>query len=393
MNRLPLGLFCIVAAASGAGCRDQSAAAANAPPPPPTVSVVSIAPERVAVTGEWIATLDGVVNAQIRPQVSGYLLRRAYREGAFVRKSELLFEIDRRPLEAVLSQAKARQAEARAQLAKSERDLDRDRPLAEQRAIAQSQLDNDLSARDAAQAALASAEAAVESAELNLRFTRVTSLVDGIAAIASAQIGDLVGPTTLLTTVSQVDPIKVYFPISEQEYLGIADGLRSPVALARLWQEDGGLALVLADGKIYARRGTVVAVDREVDPKMGTIRLSATFPNPGNVLRPGQFGRVRAQTGVEPQVLLVPQRAVSELQSGHQVRVVKADGVVDVRPVTMGRRIGPRWIVTSGLQAGDRVVVDAPTLRAGTKVVARAATDGSGPSTPDATPARPREAP
>jgi membrane fusion protein (multidrug efflux system) len=372
MNRLlPLG-FLVVAAAAAASCRDQNASAATAPPPP-TVSVVTVAPERVAVSGEWIATLVGTVNAQIRPQVSGYLLRLNYREGAYVRKGELLFEIDRRPLEATLSQAKARLAEAKAQLAKSERDLERDRPLAEQRAIAQSQLDNDLSARDAAQAALASAEAAVESAELNLRFTRVTSLIDGIAAIASAQIGDLVGPATLLTTVSQVDPIKVYFPISEQEYLGIADAVHSPAALARLWQDGGGLALVLADGNTYPQRGTIVAVDREVDPKMGTIRLSATFPNPGNRLRPGQFGRVRAQTGVEDRALLVPQRAVTELQSGHQLRVVKADGAIEVRPVKMGRRVGSRWIVASGLQAGDRVVVDAPSLRAGTKVVARAA--------------------
>jgi RND family efflux transporter MFP subunit len=373
MKKLLLVLLGAAAAAAGAGCRDQNAAAATPPPSPPAVSVVTIAPERVAVTGEWIATLDGIVNAQIRPQVSGYLVRRAYREGAFVRKGDVLFEIDRRPLEAALSQAKARLAEAKAQLAKSERDLARDRPLAEQHAIAQSQLDNDLSARDAAQAAQASAEAAVESAELNLHFTRVTSLVDGIAAIASAQIGDLVGPTTLLTTVSQVNPIKAYFPISEQQYLGIAEAVRSPAALARLWQTDGGLALVLADGSTYARRGTVVAIDREVDPKMGTIRVSATFPNPDNVLRPGQFGRVRAQIGIEDRALLVPQRAVTELQSGHQVRVVKADETIDVRTVTMGRRVGGRWIVEAGLQAGDRVVVDAPALRTGTKVVARAA--------------------
>jgi RND family efflux transporter MFP subunit len=378
MNRLPLGLV-FVAAASSAGCREPNASAATAPQAPPNVSVVTVAPERVAIGGEWIATLDGSVNAQIRPQVQGYLVRRAYREGAFVRKGDVLFEIDRRPLEAALSQARARLAEARAQFAKSERDLERDKPLAEQRAIAQSQLDNDLSARDAAQAAQASAQAAVESAELNLRFTRVTSLVDGIAAIASAQIGDLVGPTTLLTTVSQVDPIKVYFPISEREYLGIADAVRTPAALGRLWQSDGGLALVLADGSTYPRRGTIIAVDREVDPKMGTIRLGATFPNPGNVLRPGQFGRVRAQTGVADQALLVPQRAVTELQSGHQVRVVKADGSIDVRAVEMGRRIGSRWIVTSGLRAGDQVVVDAPTLRAGTKVNARAATAAEAP--------------
>jgi membrane fusion protein (multidrug efflux system) len=394
MNRLvPLG-FVVLTAAAAAGCRDSNAAAATAPPPPPAVSVVTVRPERVALAGEWIATLDGTVNAQIRPQVSGYLLRRAYREGAYVRKGELLFEIDRRPLEAVLGQARARLAEARAQLAKSERDLERDRPLAEQRAIAQSQVDDDLRARDAARAALASAEASVESAELNLRFTRVTSLIDGIAAIASAQIGDLVGPATLLTTVSQVDPIKVYFPIGEQEYLGIAAGLRSPAALARLWQEDGGLALVLADGRTYAHRGTVVAVDREVDPKMGTIRLGASFPNPGNVLRPGQFGRVRAQTGVETGALLVPQRAVAELQGGHQVRVVKADGVVEVRPVKMGRRVDARWIVASGLQAGDRVVVDAPSLRAGKKVVAAEAercrvSSSAGRSSPSSSPSSP----
>jgi RND family efflux transporter MFP subunit len=373
MKRLSAALVLAAAAASAAGCRDQNAAAAQPPPPPPTVSVVTVAPERVAIAGEWIATLDGSVNAQIRPQVTGYLVRRAYREGAFVRKGDVLFEIDRRPLEAALSQARARLAEARAQAAKSERDLERDRPLAEQRAIAQSQLDNDLSARDTAQAAQASAQAAVESAELNLRFTRVTSLIDGIAAIASAQIGDLVGPTTLLTTVSQVDPIKAYFPISEREYLGIADAVRSPAGLARLWQGDTGLALVLADGRTYPRRGTVVAVDREVDPKMGTIRLSATFPNPGNLLRPGQFGRVRAQIGVEDRALLVPQRAVTELQNGHQVRVAKADGTVDVRAVKMGRRVGTRWIVTSGLQAGDQVILDGPSLRSGTKVLARAA--------------------
>ena len=379
-SRLPFLLLTALSWTLHSACRDANAVAASPPPAPPSVGVVTVAPERVAVTGEWIATLDGTVNAQIRPQVSGYLIRRLYREGAFVRKGEVLFEIDRRPLETVLNQAKARLAESKAQLAKAARDLDRDTPLAEQRAIAQSQLDNDLSARDAAEAAVASAQAAVESADLNLRFTRVTSLVDGVAAIASAQIGDLVGPTTLLTTVSQVDPIRVYFPISEQEYLGVASALRSPAALAALWQDGDRLALVLADGSTYPRRGTVVAFDRDVDPKMGTIRVSATFPNPGNLLRPGQFGRVRAQTSIVDQALLIPQRAVSELQSGYQVRVVKADNSIEVRNVTMGRRVGSRWIVASGLRAGDRVVVDAPTLRAGIKVNARAAA----PEPPDA---------
>jgi membrane fusion protein (multidrug efflux system) len=371
-HRLSLLLVASLSWTLHAACRDANAVAAVPPPAPPAVSVVTVAPERVAVTGEWIATLDGTVNAQIRPQVSGYLTRRLYREGAFVRKGEVLFEIDQRPLETALSQARARLAESKAQLAKAARDLDRDKPLAEQRAIAQSQLDNDLSARDAAEAAVASAQAAVDSAELNLHFTRVTSLVDGVAAIASAQIGDLVGPTTLLTTVSQVDPIRVYFPISEQEYLGVAPGLRNPAAVSQLWKAGGGLSLVLADGSVYPHRGTVIAFDREVDPKMGTIRVSATFPNPGNLLRPGQFGRVRAQTAVVDQALLVPQRAVSELQSGYQVRVVGGDGAIAVKTVTLGRRVGGRWIVTDGLQAGDRVVIDATGLRSGTRVTARA---------------------
>ena len=324
MNRLSAVLLSSTLLAGAAGCRNENAAAAPADPPPPAVTFVALTPEQVAVTGEWIATLDGNVNAQIRPQVSGYLIRRAYQEGAFVRKGELLFEIDRRPFEAVLAQARARLDESQAQLAKTERDLARDKPLAEQRAIAQNQLDNDVSAHDAARAAVSSAKAAVESAELNLGFTRVTSLTDGVAAIASAQIGDLVGPTTLLTTVSQLNPIKAYFPLSEQEYLGIAGQVATPASTARLWQSSGGLTLVLADGSTYPQRGTVLAVDREVDPKMGTIRVSALFPNPGNVLRPGQYGRVRAQTAVRQEVVLVPQRAVTELQSGHQVRVSDA---------------------------------------------------------------------
>jgi len=369
---LTLGLF--LAAVTGAGCRSEQASAAPAKPAPPIVSFVAIAPEPVAITSEWIATLDGLVNAQIRPQVSGYLVQRTYREGAFVRKGDPLFEIDRRPFETALNQATARLAEGQAQLAKAERDLARDKPLAEQRAIAQSQLDNDVSARDAAQAALSSAKAAVEAAQLNLGFTRVTSLVDGVAGIAVAQIGDLVGPTTLLTTVSKVDPIKVYFPISEQLYLDVAGKVATPAEAAKLWQDGGGLTLLLADGSTYAHRGSVLAVDREVDPKMGTIRVSATFPNPGNILRPGQYGRVRARTSIRQNALLVPQRAVAELQNGFQVRVVAADNKVAIRTVALGARIGNRWIVEKGLQPNDRVVLDAPSLRDGTIVSPRPAT-------------------
>jgi RND family efflux transporter MFP subunit len=366
MKTKALILALTVTALSGVtACHSEKASPAL---PPPGAAFVTVVPEPVAITGEWIATLDGTVNAQIRPQVSGYLVRRSYREGAFVHKGDLLFEIDRRPFETALNQARGRLAESQAQLAKAERDFARDKPLAEQRAIAQSQLDNDVSARDAAQASVASAQAAVEAAQLNVGFTRVTSLIDGVAAIAAAQIGDLVGPTTLLTTVSQVDPIKVYFPISEQEYLGIADRVRSAAGAATLWQEGGGLSLVLADGKTYQHRGSVVAVDRDVDPKMGTIRVSATFANPGNILRPGQYGRVRAQTAIRRNALLVPQRAVSELQNGFQLRVLTPENKVAVRTVTLGARIGNRWIVEKGLQPNDRVVVDGPSLKDGTLV-------------------------
>jgi RND family efflux transporter MFP subunit len=358
--------FCLFAVAlSAAACKESHPTAAAAPTPP-TVGVLAVAPERVEVTGEWLATLDGNVNAQIRPQVSGYLIKRNYREGAAVRKGDVLFEIDRRPFESALSQARAHLAESRAQLAKADRDLARDRPLAEQRAIAQSQLDNDISAHDAAQAAVESSQAAVEAAQLNVGFTHVTSLIDGVAAIATAQIGDLVGPQTLLTTVSQLDPIKVYFPLSEREYLGIADELRS--GPAKLWQAQGGLSLLLADGTTYPRKGTVLAVDREVDPKMGTIRVSALFPNPGNLLRPGQGARIKAQTAVRTDALLVPQRAVSELQNGYQLRVLAKGNQAATRTVTLGARVGSRWVVESGLKPGEQVIVDGPAVRDGTVV-------------------------
>jgi membrane fusion protein (multidrug efflux system) len=357
-----------------AACKDSKAS--PAPPPPPSVSVITVQPERVALTSEWIATLDGYVNAQIRPQVSGYLLTRNYEEGAAVHKGQVLFEIDRRPLESALAQARAQLAEAKAQLGKTERDIQRDRPLAEQRAIAQSQYDNDVQANLAAQAAVESAAAAVHTAELNVGFTHVTSLVDGVAAIATAQIGDLVGPTTLLTTVSQVHPIKAYFPLSEQQYLQMADRInvdRGRGAKASLGSSGsrglisggGALTLILADGSVYPRTGTFLAADREIDVKTGTIRISATFPNPDRMLRPGQYGRVRAETGVRSDALLVPQRAVNELQGSFQVRVVGADNTIATRTVKMGERLGSRWIVEDGLQPGSRVVVEGAPARDG----------------------------
>jgi len=328
-------------------------------PAPPEVSVITAAPETVSISSEWIGTLDGYVNAQIRPQVSGYLVRRSYQEGAPVRQGQVLFEIDPRPFAAVLSQAEGRLAEAQAQLGKTERDLERDRPLAAERAIAQSQFDNDIQAHLAAQAAIQSATAAIETAQLNLGFTKVTSLITGIAAIATAQIGDLVGPATLLTTVSQVDPIKAYFPLSEQEYLRIAGRINGPGTSSELWGgEAASLTLVLADGSVYPQRGRFLAADRDIDPKTGTIRISATFPNPARTLRPGQYGRVRAETKTVENAIVVPQRAVTDVQGAPQVRVVGPDNRIATRPVKLGDRVGSGWIIGTGLQPGDRVVVE-----------------------------------
>jgi RND family efflux transporter MFP subunit len=357
-------LLSLVVALSGC----KAGKASPAPAPPPDVLVVTVTPERVALSSEWIATLDGLVNAQIRPQVSGYLVKRDYQEGAVVRKGQVLFEIDPRPLEAVQTQSQAQLGEAQAQLGKTERDLQRDRPLADQHAIAQSQLDNDVQANLAAQAAVNSATAAVETARLNVGFTKVTSLVNGVAAIATAQIGDLVGPSTLLTTVSQIDPIKAYFPLSEQEYLLMAARINATGARKAPWEGGAALTLVLADGTVYPRSGSFLAADRQIDAKTGTIRISATFPNPDRTLRPGQYGRVRAETKVRTGALLVPQRAVSELQGSYQVRVVGDDNKVSTRQVTVGDRVGSRWIIEKGLAPGARVIVEGAATRDGAVV-------------------------
>ncbi len=350
-----------------AGCGGNTATPPPPSPPPPTVPVVQVTPETVVVSSEWITTLDGHVNAQIRPQVSGFLVRRNYEEGGPVRKGDVLFEVDPRTFAVTLAQAEARLAEARAQLGRVQRDVARDTPLAKERAIAQSQLDNDIQAELASQATVKAAESAVDAARLNLEFTRVRSPVDGVAAIASAQIGDLVGPQTLLTTVSQVDPIRAYFSLSEREYLELADAINARTT-KRLWSGGAGLRLTLADGSDYPLRGRFLAADREIDSKTGTLRVSAAFPNPRYVLRPGQYGRVHIDTRTVPDALLVPQRAVNESQSGTQVRVVTADNTVQLRPVQMGARVGSRWIVERGLAAGDRVVVDAGQLAEGVTV-------------------------
>ena len=335
-------------------CENKSVAAA---PAPPTVQVVQVAQRDVPVYHEWIATLDGFVNAIIQPQVSGYLVQQNYREGALVRKNDVLFKIDPRPFQAILDQAKAQLAQAEAQLGKTQLDVQRDTPLAKQQAIAQSQLDNDIQANLAAKATVQAGKAAVEQAEINLEFTNVRSLVDGVAGIATGQVGNLVGPQTVLTTVSQLDPIKAYFVASEQQYLAFVQ--RNPTVASREKSErELVLELILADGSTYPKTGRFYAADRHVDAATGAIRLAGVFPNSDNVLRPGQYGRVRFVSYIRPGALLVPQKAVTELQGMYQVAVVGSDDKVSIRTVQVGERTGPMWIIEQGVKRGERVVVE-----------------------------------
>jgi len=336
------------------GCAKKEGPAALAP----EVEVTPVTQQDVPLYTECIATLDGYVNAQIQPQVSGYLMKQNYREGTFVHKGDLLFEVDPRPFEAALQQTKGQLAQAEAQLGKTKLDVARDTPLARESAIPQAQLDNDVQAYEAAQAMVAAAKAQVDQADLNLGFTRVRSLIDGVAGLAKGQIGDLVGPTTVLTTVSQVEPIKAYFAISEQQYMKFADRISAVAEGRRRGGEEKILELVLSDGSVYPRRGLVVLADRQVDVKTGTIRMVGAFENPGGILRPGMFGRVRAVTGVAKAALLVPQRSVVEAQGSYSVVVVDSNNQASIRPVKMGERVGQMWVITDGIKAGEQVIAE-----------------------------------
>jgi RND family efflux transporter MFP subunit len=353
-NQWILGCLLLLLAFSEA-CENKSVSAA--PAAPPTVQVVEVTQRDVPVYHEWIATLDGYVNAIIQPQVSGYLIRQNYREGALVHKHDVLFKIDPRPFQAILDQAKAQLAQAEAQLGKTQLDVQRDTPLAREKAIAQSQLDNDIQANLAAKATVEADKATIEQAEINLEFTNVRSLIDGVAGIATGQVGNLVGPQTVLTTVSQLDPIKAYFVASEQQYLAFVQ--RNPTVASREKSErELVLELVLADGSTYPKKGKFFAADRQVDAQTGAIRLAGLFPNPDNVLRPGQYGRVRFVSYIRPGALLVPQKAVTELQGTYQLAVVGGDDKVSVRTVQVGERSGPMWIIEKGVKPGERVVVE-----------------------------------
>src|SRR5467141_3006657 len=308
-NLLGFLMMLVFVTVLGAGCERRVASAAA--PPAPAVEVTPVIQKDVPVQGEWVGTLEGYVNAQISPQVSGYLIRQDYHEGAFVKRGQVLFEIDPRPFQAVLDQAKGQLAQAEAQMA---------------------------------------------NAELNLGYTRVVSLVDGIAGINTVQVGNLVGPSTVLTAVSQVSPIKVYFPISEQEYLRMADG-GGPGSVDFITHASRiPLQLTLADGSTYPHPGKIIFADRQVNEQTGTIQIVGEFPNSKNLLRPGQYARVHTPTGSITGALLVPQAAVNQQQGTYQVTVVGADNRAQLRTVAVGPRVDTLWVITSGLKPGERVV-------------------------------------
>jgi RND family efflux transporter MFP subunit len=355
MRWTAIGLVAAVLSVSALGCSDGKVRA-SAPPPPPVVEVASVIQKDVPVQGEWVGTLEGFVNAQIQPQVSGYLIRQDYQEGALVRRGQLLFEIDPRPFQAVLDQAKGQLAQAEAQMANAELNVKRDIPEAEAHAIPQSQLDTDTQSLRGAKAAVETGQAAVEQAALNLGYTRVVSLIDGIAGINTVQVGNLVGPSTVLTAVSQLSPIKVYFPISEQEYLRMADG-GGPGSVDFLTHASRiPLQLTLADGSTYPHPGRIIFADRQVNTQTGTIQIVGEFPNSKNLLRPGQYARIQTPIGNVTGALLVPQAAVNQQQGTYQVTVVGADNRAQLRTVQVGPTVGTLWLITSGLKPGERVI-------------------------------------
>jgi RND family efflux transporter MFP subunit len=404
-NRRAVGVALVltVALLASAACTMRTSAAS--PPPPAEVRVATVEQRDVPTYHEWIGTLDGMVNAAIRAEVTGYLLSQTYPEGSFVRKGQSLFEIDARPFQAALdqsqgqlSQARGQVAQARAQLAQAEAqlaqsmasqkrtqlDVDKYTPLVAMQAVTQQDYDNaaqnNVAAKaqieaskaavetaraqiEASNAAVESAQAAVEAAKVNTGFTHLTSPIDGVAGRALVQVGNLVSPSSgVITTVSTLDPIKANFTVGEQEYLSLTRDGGSD--LARLQLE-----LILADGTTYPHKGKFSFADRQVDPSTGAIQLTGLFPNPGNRLRPGQYGKVRAVVGTSAGALLIPQRAVSELQGAYQVAVVDGQNTVGIRQVKVGEQIGTMWVITDGLKPGERVIAEgAQNARPGAQV-------------------------
>jgi RND family efflux transporter MFP subunit len=365
-------------------------------PPTPTVLVTEVVQKNVPIYSEWVGTTLGFVDAQIHPRVQGYLLKQVYQDGRAVKAGELLFQIDDRDYKAALDQAKGDLAQQAANYLKNKQDFDRDKTLVAQGVISAEEFDHIEQATRASAAQVESAKAAVETAQLNLEWTQVKSPIDGIAGFAVAQVGDLVTPATLLTTVSQVNPMKVNFPISEQEYLRASDEIKEHQATGRAKGEPD-LELVLGDGSIYKYPGRFYRVDREVNVQTGTIEVQGLFPNPEAVLRPGQYAKIRAANQTQVGALLVPQRAVQETQGQYQVAVVGTDNVVSIRNVKPGDRSGDLWIITDGVKAGDRVITEGlQKVKDGMAVIAQPdpATYASAPAPPSSpVPAAPNPGP
>lgn len=339
-------------------CKGETA---SAPPPALVqVEVVDVIQKDVPIQMEWVGTTDGSNNALIRAQVSGYLMKRPYTEGSFVKQGTLLFELDPSKFQTALDQALGELAKAQAQFTKTKQDVERDTPLAKEGAISRKELDDSIQAHAATKGMLASAKAAVEQAKLNLSWSKIRAPIDGVVGISKAQIGDLIDANTELTSISTLDPIRVYFPVSEQEYFEAADKIQQGYRERKEGKEYSLalLELVLGGEKVYPHKGQFHLVDRQVDTKTGTIRVAALFPNPNNLLRPGQFAKVRAVTKTKENAILVPQRAVTEMQGSYQVAVVTPENKIDIRPVKVGQRSGNLWIVDHGLTQGERVVVE-----------------------------------
>jgi membrane fusion protein (multidrug efflux system) len=360
----------LMAAGLTSGCSKK--AAPTGPPPAMPVTVVKVEPTDVPITGEWVGTLDGYVNAQIQPQANGYLIKQNYREGAEVRQGQVLFEIDPRPFQAALDQANGQLAQAKGQVQQAQAQLDlaqinvnRDTPLAKAHAISQSQLDTETQQKAqaaasvlSAQASVTAAEAAVENANLNLGFTHVRSLITGVAGQATTQVGNLVNTQSVLTAVSQLNPIKIYFSISDSEYLALIQRAKQNSGDLLKGASAFPLTLTLSNGEVFPQKGHIVYIDRQMNPQTGAIRIAAAFPNPGNILRPGQFGRVTADTEIRHNALLIPQVAVVEFQGTHQVYLAGADGKAHVATVQLNTQVGSNWLVDSGVAPGSLVIVD-----------------------------------
>ncbi len=338
-----------------AGCKKEQKPA----PPAPVVEVMEVIQKDVSIQHDWVGTTDGMVNATIRAQVTGYLIRQNYKEGDLVKKGQVLFEIDPRPFKAALDQTMGDLARQEAQYNNARANLDRIRPLVEQNALSKKDLDDAIGAEQSALAAVTAARAGVEKARLDLSFTKITSLIDGMAGLAKAQVGDLIGPAQAgeLTTVSTINPIKVYFTVSEEAYIDFVKQFSSEAAFLE-HAKKLTLQLILANGSLYPYTGMIYAFDREVNVRTGTLRIAGLFPNPADLLRPGQFVTVRILLGTKKGALLVPQRAVTELQGSYQVAVLGTDNLIDIRTVKAGDVVGPFWIIDEGLKPGDRIVVE-----------------------------------